>query len=193
MFSTDPLGLVVALATGMGLAAASGFRVFVPMLGMGLAIRAGHVDAGADWAWLAEPLTLVVLCVAVVAEVGGYFVPWFDNALDTLATPSAVVAGTVLTALMLGDAPAILQWALAIVAGGGTAGLVQTGSVVARAASTGTTGGLGNPIVAIGELLLSATFTILSMVLPLVAVGALLGAVVVGVRYRRRRARRGSD
>ena len=171
----------------MGLAAASGFRVFVPMLGMGLALRSGYVSGGAEWAWLAEPVTLIVLGVAVVAEVGAYLVPWLDNALDALATPAAVVAGTVLTALMLGDAPAVLQWALAIVAGGGTAGVVQAGSVVTRAASLGTTGGLANPIVAIGELLLSATFTILAMVLPFVALGVL---VLGGVWWMRRRRRR---
>lgn len=187
MFTSDPLSLAIALATGVGLAAASGFRVFVPLLGMGIGVRTGYVDGGADWAWLAEPVTLGVLGVAVVAEVGAYFVPWVDNVLDTVATPAAVIAGTVLTALMLGDAPAVLQWALAIVAGGGTAGVVQVGSVATRAVSLGTTGGLGNPIVAIGELLLSATFTILAMVLPFAAVGVL---VLAGIWWMRRRARR---
>jgi len=186
MFNADPLSFIVALATGMGLAAASGFRVFVPMLGMGLALRAGYVQAGPEWAWLAEPVTLMVLVVAAVAEVGAYFIPWLDNALDALATPAAVIAGTVLTALTLGDAPAILQWALAIVAGGGTAGVVQAGSVLTRAASLGTTGGLGNPVVALGEILLAATFTILSLVVPFVALAVLVGAVVWWLRRRRK-------
>jgi hypothetical protein len=186
MFNADPLSLVVALATGMGLAAASGFRVFLPMLGMGLALRTGYVQAGPEWAWLAEPVTLMVLVVAAVAEVGAYFIPWLDNALDTVATPAAVIAGTVLTALTLGDAPAILQWALAIVAGGGTAGVVQVGSVVTRAASLGTTGGLGNPIVALGEILLSTIFTVLSLVVPFVALGVLVFAVVWWMHRRRR-------
>ena len=192
MSALDPVSLVVALATGIGLAAASGFRVFVPLLGMGLALRAGYVEAGADWAWLAETATLAVLGVAVLAEVGAYFVPWLDNALDAVATPAAVVAGTVLTALMLGDAPAVLQWALAIVAGGGTAGVVQTGSVVARAASLGTTGGLGNPVVALGELVMSAVFTLLAVVVPFVALALLGVAVLLWLRRRRRGPERGA-
>ena len=179
---------LVALATGVGLAAASGFRVFIPLLGVGVALRSGWVDAGPDWAWLAEPASLAVLGVAVLAEVGAYFVPWLDNALDAIATPAAVIAGTLLTALMLGDAPRVLQWALAIVAGGGTAGVVQTGSVLLRGASLGTTGGLGNPVVAAGELVMSAVFTALSIVVPFLAVGLLLGVLLVWMGRRSRAA-----
>jgi hypothetical protein len=177
---------LVALATGVGLAAASGFRVFVPLLGVGVALRTGWVDAGAQWAWLAEPASLAVLGVAVLAEVGAYFVPWLDNALDAIATPAAVVAGTLLTALMLADAPEVMKWALAIVAGGGTAGVVQTGSVLVRGASLGTTGGLGNPVVALGELVMSGVFTLLSIVVPFLAVGLLAGVVLVWLGRRRR-------
>ena len=180
------LEIVVALAAGVGLAAASGFRVFVPLLGAGIALRTGWVDAGPDWAWLAEPVSLVVLGVAVVAEIGAYFVPWLDNALDAITTPAAVIAGTLLTALMLGDAPQVLKWVLAIVAGGGTAGVVQTGSVLVRGASLGTTGGLGNPLVSLGELVMSGLFTVLAIVVPFVAVGLLALALVVVARRRRR-------
>ncbi len=187
MTGGEGLGLVVALAAGIGLAAASGFRVFVPLLGVALAMRFGQLEPGADWAWLAEPLSLVVLGAAVVAEVGAYFVPWLDNALDSLATPAAVVAGTLLTALMLGDAPPVMQWVLAVVAGGGTAGVVQTGTVLARATSLGTTGGLANPLVSLGEVVLSAVFTVLSVLVPILAVALVLGVGVWWVRRRRRR------
>jgi hypothetical protein len=184
----EGLGLVVALAAGIGLAAASGFRVFVPLLGVALAMRFGQLQPGADWAWLAEPISLVVLLAAVVAEVGAYFVPWLDNALDSLATPAAVVAGTLLTALMLGDAPPVMQWVLAVVAGGGTAGVVQTGTVLARATSLGTTGGAANPLVSLGEVVLSAVFTVLSVLVPILAVALVLGVGVWWLRRRRRQA-----
>lgn len=182
----EQLELVAALAAGVGLAAASGFRVFVPLFAVGLAMRTGWVEVGAEWAWAAEPVSLAILGAAVLVEVGAYFVPWLDNALDTLATPAAVVAGTLLTALMLGDAPAALQWALAVVAGGGTAGVVQTGSVLVRGASLGTTGGLGNPLVALGELVLSVLVAALAIVAPFIAVGLV---IVVGLALLRRRRR----
>jgi hypothetical protein len=183
----EALGIVVALAAGIGLAAASGFRVFVPLLGVALAMRFGQLDPGGDWAWLAEPTSLVVLVAAAVAEVGAYFVPWLDNALDTLATPAAVVAGTLLAALMLGDAPPVMQWVLAVVAGGGTAGVVQTGTVLARATSLGTTGGAANPLVSLGEVLMSTVFTLLSVVVPILAAALVLGVGFWWVRRRRRR------
>jgi hypothetical protein len=179
--------LLVALAGGVGLAAASGFRIFVPLLGVALAVRFGQVDPGPDWAWVADPAALTVLAAAVVAELGAYLVPWLDNALDTLATPAAVLAGTILTALMLGDAPPLMQWVLAIVAGGGTAGVVQAGTVLARATSLGTTGGAANPLVSLGEAGLSVLFTVLSVLVPLVALALVGGVAVWWVRRRRGR------
>ncbi len=182
---TESLGLLLGLAGGVGLAAASGFRVFVPLLGVGLATRVGQITPGEGWSWVGEPIALVALGVAVALELGAYFVPWVDNALDTVATPAAVVAGTLLTALMLGDAPPALQWILAVVAGGGTAGMVQTGTVLARAASLGTTGGAANPLVGLGEAILSVLLTLLSVLVPLLAL-AIVGGVVLWW-FRRRR------
>lgn len=181
------LGFVLALAAGIGLAAASGFRVFVPLFGMSLAARLGQFEPAAGFEWLQHPMAMVALAVAVVVEVGAYLVPWLDNLLDTIATPAAVVAGTVLTAALLGDASLILQWVLAIVAGGGTAGVVQAGTVAARTASLVTTGGLANPAVSLTEAGLSGLFTILAIVVPLTAVALLLLVVAWWMKRRGRR------
>lgn len=190
MTGADGFGLVVALAAGVGLAAASGFRVFVPLLGVSLAIHFGEFEPTGGFEWLASPAATAVLAVAVAAEVGAYLVPWLDNALDTIATPAAMIAGTLLTALMLGDVSPMAQWILAIVAGGGTAGAVQAGTVAARATTLATTGGVANPIVSAGEALLSVLFTVLSVIVPIVAVALLL---LFGAWWlRRRRGRRGA-
>jgi hypothetical protein len=181
---TDTFGLILGLAGGIGLAAASGFRVFVPLLGVALAVRLGQMTPGEEWAWVGEPVAVIALGVAVAMEVAAYLIPWLDNALDSVATPAAVIAGTLLTALMLGDAPPALQWILAVVAGGGTAGVVQTGTVLARVTSLGATGGAANPLVSIGEGLLSVLFTVLAVLVPLVALALLAG---VGIWWMRRR------
>lgn len=177
---------IVPLAAGVGLAAASGFRVFVPLFGVSLAMRLADYQPAAGFEWLADPVATFALGAAVAVEVGAYLVPWLDNALDTIATPLAVVAGTMLTALMLGDASPGLQWILAVVAGGGTAGAVQMGTVALRAGSLVTTGGLANPLVALGEAGLSGLFTILALVVPLTTV-VLLVVVVLWWRHRRQR------
>lgn len=176
----------VALAAGVGLAAASGFRVFLPLFGVSVATRVGGFEPTAGFEWLASPVVMTALAAALAFEVGAYLVPWLDNALDTIATPLAVVAGTLLAALMLGDAPQALQWILAIVAGGGTAGAVQVGTVAARTTSLVTTGGLANPLVSLTEASLSGLFTLLALVVPLTGV-ALLLVVFLWLRRRSRR------
>lgn len=178
----------MALAAGVGLSAASGFRVFMPLFGVSLAIRLGGFEPGAGFEWLADPLATSALGVALLLEVAAYLVPWLDNALDTVATPLAVVAGTLLTALMLGDASPVLQWALALVAGGGTAGAVQVGTVAVRGTSLATTGGLANPVVSLAEAGFAGLFTVLALLIPLTSV-ALLVVFVLWWRHRRRQRR----
>jgi hypothetical protein len=120
---------IISLLAGIGLAAATGFRVFVPLLGVGLAGRAGLLPLTTGFEWLASPVALLALGIATVVEVGAYFVPWLDNALDTVATPAAVGAGTIVALSVVGDSSPFLAWVLAILAGGSTAGLVQAGTV----------------------------------------------------------------
>ncbi len=169
---------LVSLLAGIGLAAASGFRVFVPLLGVGLASRAGLIPLTSSFDWLASPVALGALGIATVLEIGAYLVPWLDNALDTVATPAAVGAGTLAALSVIGDSSPFLAWVLAILAGGGTAGLVQAGTVGARATSSVTTGGIANPVLSAWEFLVSVGLTVLSLLLPVLA-----GLLVLAVLY----------
>jgi len=45
-------------------------------------------------------------------------VPGVDNLLDTLATPAALIAGTVVSAAVMTDLPPMVKWTAAIIAGG---------------------------------------------------------------------------
>jgi hypothetical protein len=36
--------------------------------------------------WLGSDAALVAFATALVVEIGAYYVPWLDNALDTIAT-----------------------------------------------------------------------------------------------------------
>jgi len=180
---------IVSLLAGVGLAAASGFRVFVPLLGVGLAGRAGFLPLTPGFEWLASPVALGALAIATLLEIGAYFVPWIDNALDTVATPAAVGAGTLAALSVIGDSSPFVAWVLAILAGGGTAGLVQVGTVGARATSSVGTGGVGNPVLAFGEFLVSIGLTVLSLLLPVLA-GLLVLALLYWALRRLSRARR---
>lgn len=105
---------------------------------------------------------------ASIVEVGAYYIPWLDNALDTISGPLAMIAGTILTASFLTDSSPVIQWVLAAIVGGGTAGIVKVGASAARLTSTATTGGAGNAIVATSENILSVVTSILAFLLPII-------------------------
>ncbi len=175
--------VIIALSMGLGLAAASGFRVFLPPFLLSIAVRADAVDVNlmdTPFEYFDSNVAVILLGVATVAEFAGYYVPWVDNLLDSIASPAAVVAGSGMTALVLeGNTDPVIQWSLAIIAGGGVTAIVQGATVVTRGISTTLTAGFANPIVSTGENLASVILAIIAMVLPILA--AVLVAVLIGV------------
>ena len=186
----------MAALIGLALSATCGFRVFVPLLAVCIATRAEktegetYVQLAENFSWLQSDPAFVVFLVAAIFEIAGYYLPIIDNFADTLATPAAVVAGTLITAAFLVDMAPWLQWVLGVVAGGGAAGAVQATTVVARAASTVTTGGLGNPVVATVETGYSFLGSLLAVVIAPLALAVSLLLVFTGVFIWIRRRRR---
>jgi hypothetical protein len=175
------VNIAVAIMLGLGLSAACGLRVFVPMLVLSIAAKAHLVTLAPSLAWLGSTEALICLSVATVLEIVAYKVPWLDHALDTIASPAAVIAGVIVTASQVGKITSIdplLQWTCAIIVGGGLAGLVQTGTVATRAASTVVTGGIANPIVSSIQSAASIIVSVMAVVIPVL--GALFALVVVG-------------
>lgn len=166
--------IFLSLLIGIGLAAATGFRVFVPFLVLSIAARAGHVDLSFGFEWIASDAALWTFAVATVLEIGAYYFPWLDNLLDTVATPTAVVAGVVLTAAATGEMSPLLSWCLAILAGGGVAATFQGLTAGMRGISSLTTGGLANPMVATGEAGLSTVLSATAVLAPVVAFALVL-------------------
>ena len=182
---------LIGFFVGLALSAAVGFRVFVPLLLTGSAARLGYLDLTTDMAWLASDAALVALATATVLEVSAYYVPWLDNLLDTVATPTAVVAGVIAWAAVTPELSPLLRWTLAVVAGGGAAGIVQSGTTLLRLHSSAFTAGLGNPVVATGELAGSVSLSVLAVLAPVLA-AVLVLLVLVGLVgfYRRATSRR---
>ncbi|MFN0151073.1 MAG: DUF4126 domain-containing protein [bacterium] len=165
-----PMESVISLAIGLGLSAACGFRVFVPLLALSIGARAGYLPLSPDFAWVATTPALIAFAAATVLEIAAYFIPWLDNALDSVATPAAILGGVVATASLLTDLPPLVRWSVALIAGGGTAGVVQGATVLARLKSTALTGGLANPVVALFELAGSIVTSLIAIVLPIVCI-----------------------
>ncbi len=178
---------LLSICLGIGLSAACGFRVFVPLLVINVASLTGHLTLAHGFEWLGSYPALMAFSVATVLEIAGYYIPWLDHLLDTMATPAAVVAGTIVTASVVSDMSPFLKWTLAVIAGGGAAGVIQGGTVLTRGASTATTGGLANPVVSTVELAGAVGTSILAIAAPVIAVVLFLGLVFIVVRLLRRR------
>jgi hypothetical protein len=69
-----------------------------------------HLSLNDSFAWLGTPYALTMLSVAALAEILAYYIPVVDNLLDSLATPAAFVAGTVVSAAVMTDVPQMVKW-----------------------------------------------------------------------------------
>ncbi|RSK48853.1 DUF4126 domain-containing protein [Hymenobacter rigui] len=187
----EHLDFLLAGALGLALAACSGFRVFVPLLAASLAYRTGYITPAPGFSWLGTWPAVAALGTATVAEILGYYIPVIDNVLDTITGPASFIAGTILMTSALPDMPPMLRWGLGILVGGGTAGIIQTGTSLLRAGSTATTAGLGNPVLATLENLLAIVGSVLGLLVPVLVAALAIGTVLwVLSRLRRWRQRR---
>lgn len=177
---------LASIGLGIGLSAACGFRVFVPLLITSILGAAGWVPLTSEgMKWMASEPAILTFSVATLLEILGYLIPWLDHLLDTIATPAAVAAGVLISASTMVDLPPLVRWTIALIAGGGVAGAVQGITVLARAKSTAYTGGAANHAIAIGELGGSLITTLLALVFPVVALVLLLIGLFLLFRIRR--------
>jgi hypothetical protein len=164
------LQLALSIALGIGLAAAVGLRVFLPMLVVSIAAYTGHLSLSSGFEWLGTAPAIVMLAVAAVLEILAYYIPGVDNLLDALSAPAALIAGTVVAAAVMTDLPPIVKWTTAVIAGGGAAGLTQGLTSLLRMKSTVMTGGLGNHALSTGEWGGALVISLLALAAPVLAV-----------------------
>ncbi|MAO11500.1 MAG: hypothetical protein CMC07_11670 [Flavobacteriaceae bacterium] len=161
--------IILSIFLGIGLAAAVGFRVFLPLLILSLAGYYDVIPLNNSWQWVGSLTAIITLGVATLIEIFGYYIPWFDNALDTIALPLATLAGTAVMVATITDLDPIITWALAIIAGGGTAAAIKGNASAARLTSSTTTAGFANPVLTTVETGISTLMSILSIFVPIIA------------------------
>jgi hypothetical protein len=161
---------LLSIFLGIGLSAACGFRVFIPLLIVSIASLSGHMTLSHGFQWIGTNPALLVFASAAIIEVIAYYIPWLDNLLDALAGPAAVAAGTLVSASSFIHMDPLMKWTLAIIAGGGTAALFHGSTALLRGASTAVTGGFGNHAVATAELGISSVLSILAIALPVLCI-----------------------
>lgn len=161
---------ILSVFLGIGLSASVGFRVFLPLFALSLAAYFNVWELNESWQWIGSTAAIITLGVATLVEICAYFIPYVDNLLDTVAVPLAALAGTAVMLSTVADLSPVVTWALAIIAGGGTAAAVAGTSSTTRLASTATTGGLANPIVATLETGTSVVMSVVSIFMPILAI-----------------------
>ncbi|MHB8111041.1 MAG: DUF4126 domain-containing protein [Syntrophorhabdaceae bacterium] len=179
--SREHIELAAALLTGIGLSAACGFRIFLPLLALNLASMFGYINLAPGFEWIAGMQMTIAFGLATVLEITAYYVPWLDNVMDSIASPVSVIAGTIAMASLITDMPQSLKWTISIIAGGGLAGLFQGASVALRAKSTIFTGGMANVLVSSLELIASAVVSVLSLLVPIAAFILTLLLITYGI------------
>jgi len=185
----DPL---LGIPVGLALSTAAGLRVFVPLLLTSIAARYGSLPLTPSMMWIASDVALVAFVTAATIEIGAYYVPWLDNLVDAIATPAAITAGVIEMAAVTPELPPLLRWTLAVIAGGGAAGIAQMGTTLLRLKSSTLTAGIGNPVGATGELVGALVLRLLALLAPLLATGVVAVLLLVLARraIRRRASRR---
>lgn len=178
--------IIACVALGLGLAAACGLRVFVPLTLLSLAAASGRVPVASGWEWIGALPTVIAFGTAMVLEVVAYMIPWLDHALDAIATPVALVAGMLASAAVVVDLPPLIKWSIVLIGGGGFAGLMQGATVVTRVKSSAMTAGVANPVVAILELVGAIVVSIATLLAPIAAIFV----IVLTMIYLFRRAHR---
>jgi hypothetical protein len=171
----------IGITVGIGLSAACGFRVFVPLLVMNLATITGHLHLAPGFEWIGSDYATIAFGTATIVEILAYYIPWLDHVLDLIASPAAIIAGMVVTASVVMDISPFLKWTLAIIAGGGAAAIVQGVTVTLRTKSSALTAGMGNVLVSSVELVGSIVTALLAIIVPILCLVllALLCMVVI--------------
>ena len=178
----NTLDLFLSILMGLGLSASCGFRIFTPFLIMGIASQTGYLSLSPSFLWVADTYAIITFAIATIVEIGAYYIPWLDNMLDTIATPTAAIAGTLATASVAPEMSPLMHWTIAAIGGGGISTGVKLGSAAIRGASTLTTAGTGNFMVSSAETSSSFTVSVIAIAMPILVL--LLLAVLTYIFYK---------
>ena len=173
---------IISIFLGVGLAASVGFRVFLPLFALSLASFFNVWELNESWQWIGSLAAVLTLGIATFVEIFAYFIPWVDNALDSVSVPLAAVAGTAVMVSTVANLDPVVTWSLAIIAGGGTATAIKGAGATGRLASTATTGGLANPVVTTVETGAAVVVSTASIFVPFFA--AVLVCIILIIIFR---------
>jgi hypothetical protein len=179
--------LVLAILSGIAIAAACGLRAFLPLFALGLAGRFHWLTLQPSVSWLATDHALWALGVATAVELAGDKIPVVDHALDVVGTFVRPAAAWLGAYAVLGVWPT--PWAQIAALGLGTSALLVHGAKAKlRLTSTAVTLGHANPLVSFAEDLLALASVVIGVLVPIAVLVLIALVLAIVMRRRRRRA-----
>jgi hypothetical protein len=178
---------------GLGLAASTGLKTFVPLLVMAVAARFHlfGLELGGTFAWLGSTAAVAALAVATAVELAADKVPFVDHALSLFGTLARPAAGALVAAAAFSNLDPTAAAVAGLIVGAPAALAVHSAQATTRLASTAATGGLANPAVSVAEDVAAFGGAILALAAPLLVPLVLLVAGLIAWRVvAARRARR---
>lgn len=182
---TEILQITLQVFLGIALAAVCGYRIFVPLLVMGIAGLAGYMQFADGFQWISSYPAVIIFGVATILEIAGYFIPHIDNFLNAISLPLGAVAGVIVAASVITDIDPMLKWTLAIIAGGGAATLAGLLSNGVHYVSTAVSAGAANPVVSTAESAGTVAASVLSIAIPALAVVFVIVLIIVSIVFFR--------
>ena len=179
---------VIPALLGLGLAASTGLRTFLPLLMLALAARFGWfgVELNEQMQWLHSDAAVAALGVAAAVEFTADKIPVVDNALSGVGLVVRPLAAALAAGSLFVGVDPLLAAVAGIMVGAPTALAFNAAQGGLRLASTATTGGLGNPVVSLFEDALAFLTALLALLAPVLVPVFLVILAVVVFRIARR-------
>lgn len=140
-----------SLALGLILSITCGLRAFLMPFALACAQALGWVDLGSNLSWIGSPLAIGTFGCAIVIEVLADKVPALDHAMDVMHTVAKPLTGALATMALMGNTDPVFATVAALASGGVVAGGTHLTKALVRVGSTGTTAGMGNPVLSVLE------------------------------------------
>jgi uncharacterized membrane protein len=173
---------ISAIALGIGLSASTGFRVFVPLLVVGLASHFGVLVLDDTFLWIGSTPALLCFGVAAIGEVLTYYIPFIDNMMDSIEMPLSIAAGTLLMTSVFPSDSEWMKWVMGFIIGGGAAATIQSGSAIWRLMSSKITAGTGNWVFSTTEGISAVILSALAIIAPIFVAILMVVLIVVILR-----------
>lgn len=157
--------MLVAFLMGLGLAIPAGLNAYIPLLVVAIASRfTGGIELDEPYDLISTNAGIGLIVLLLTIEIVVDKIPGLDHINDLVHSVIRPPAGAAL--MMAATSSTDLNPVLALVVGLGCAGAMHAIKSAARPMVTVTTGGVGNPLISMGEDGLAAITAIIAVFAP---------------------------